>query len=38
MGSGDNTVNEMFELLFNSLILLFIAYNFEEYGKRRQYK
>ena len=27
---GDNTVNEIFELLFNALILLFIAKNFEE--------
>ena len=35
MGSEDNTNNEMFEIFFNSVILLFIAYNFQEYGKRR---
>ena len=38
MGSGDNTNNEMFKVFFNSLILLFIAKNYQEYGKRRQYR
>ena len=37
MGSGGNTNNEMFEVFFNSLILLFIAKNFQEYSKRRVY-
>ena len=37
MGSGGNTNNEIFEVFFNSLILVFIAKNFREYGKRRQY-
>ena len=38
MRSGDIRNNEMFKVFFNSLILLFIAKNFQEYGKRRQYR